>query len=176
MRAPTRVPEPPVAPITNGGELATRTLATINPAEQYPRCRVFASMNNRAIVFFAWGAKHVDLVAKCIHESKLPQLPIWLMTDSATAVEKFPRNIKIVRSDFQLSGKARKLELFTQIPQEIEITIARKTCWTRYRDPHCESAARKANSTASLPNRRMARSTMRARYARITRERSRSST
>ena len=76
-------------------------------------------MNNRAIVFFAWGAKHVDLVAKCIHESKLPQLPIWLMTDSATAVEKFPRNIKIVRSDFQLSGKARKLELFTQIPQEI---------------------------------------------------------
>src|SRR2546421_3920715 len=72
MRATTRVPEPPVAPITNGGELATRTLATINAAEQYPRCRVFTSMNNRAIVFFAWGTKHVGVVTSCIRESKLP--------------------------------------------------------------------------------------------------------
>src|SRR2546423_1505710 len=72
------------------------------------------------------------------------------MTDSATPVEKFPRDVKIVRIDFQLSGKARKLELFTQIPQEIEITIALKTCRARYRDPRCESAARKANSTASV--------------------------
>ena len=103
--------------------MATPTLATTNAAEQYPRCRVFTLMNNRAIVFFAWGAKHVDLVATCIRESKLPQLPIWLMTDSETAVGKFQSDVKIVRSDFQLSGKARKLELFTRMPQEIKTAL-----------------------------------------------------
>ena len=36
MRAITRVPEPPVAPITNGAKLATPTLATANADEQYP--------------------------------------------------------------------------------------------------------------------------------------------
>ena len=36
MRAITRVPEPPVAPITNGAKLATPTLATAKAGEQYP--------------------------------------------------------------------------------------------------------------------------------------------
>ncbi len=47
MRAITRVPEPPVAPMTNGGEWVTPTLATAKPDEQYPvlpqfsECRLF---------------------------------------------------------------------------------------------------------------------------------------
>jgi hypothetical protein len=36
MRAITRVPEPPVAPITRGAGLATPTLATTKAGEQYP--------------------------------------------------------------------------------------------------------------------------------------------
>ena len=91
------------------------------------------------------------------------------MTDSATPVEKFPRDVKIVRSDFQLSGKARKLELFTQIPQEIEITIALKTCRTLSR-PALRKRGPKGELDRKFAESPDARSTMRARYARITRE------
>src|SRR5260370_10873984 len=125
MRATTRVPEPPVAPITNGWELATPTLATTNAAEQYPRCRDFtiSMKSSRAIVFFAWGADYVDRVATCIRESRLPQLPTWLMTDSGSDLGKLPTEVKVVRADFQLSGKARKTEMFARLPQEIETAL-----------------------------------------------------
>ena len=45
---------------------------------------------NRAIVFSAWGADYVARVAACIRESRLPQLPIWLLTDSQTDLGKLP--------------------------------------------------------------------------------------
>ena len=45
MRAITRVPEPPVAPITNGTELATPTLATAKAGEQYPSAGQFQHLD-----------------------------------------------------------------------------------------------------------------------------------
>src|SRR5438874_11498484 len=47
MRAITRVPEPPVAPITNGAEWTTPTLATAKAAEQYPALRQFPNLNEK---------------------------------------------------------------------------------------------------------------------------------
>ena len=41
----TRVPEPPVAPITNGTELATPTLATAKAGEQYPALPQFQHLD-----------------------------------------------------------------------------------------------------------------------------------
>src|SRR5256885_807612 len=45
MRAITRVPEPPVAPITNGAKLATPTLATAKAGEQYPALPQFPNVD-----------------------------------------------------------------------------------------------------------------------------------
>lgn len=45
MRAITRVPEPPVAPITNGAKLATPTLATVKAGEQYPALPQFQNVD-----------------------------------------------------------------------------------------------------------------------------------
>lgn len=79
--------------------------------------------SNRAIVFFAWGSDYVNRVEACIRESRLPQLPIWLMTDPETDVAKLGREVEVVRHEFQLSGKARKTELFTRLPEEIEAAL-----------------------------------------------------
>jgi hypothetical protein len=78
---------------------------------------------NRAIVFSAWGAKYVDLVASCIRESELPPYPIFVVTDRATNVESLPANVEVVREDCRLSGKVRKAELFTRLPKKIEIAL-----------------------------------------------------
>jgi hypothetical protein len=82
------------------------------------------SMNNhRAIVFFAWGAKHISLVANCVRESQLPPYPMFVMTDATTDVGGLPAGIEVVRRDSQLSGKARKTEFFTALPKEIEVAL-----------------------------------------------------
>src|ERR1700731_4233439 len=47
MRAITRVPEPPVAPITNGAKLATPTLATVKAGEQYPALPQFQHVDEK---------------------------------------------------------------------------------------------------------------------------------
>src|SRR5438128_737275 len=121
MRASTRVPEPPVAPITNGADWATPTLATANAAEQYPSAQLPMSIKNgRAIVFPVWGEKHIALAADCIRESRLPDYPILLLTDETTVTKKLPAKIDIVRCQCRLSGKARKLELFASLPDQIE--------------------------------------------------------
>src|SRR5437588_642674 len=78
---------------------------------------------NRAIVFFAWGADYVARVAGCIRESRLPQLPMWLLTDSATDLSQLPGHLEVLRCDCLLSGKAKKTELFTRVPQQIETAL-----------------------------------------------------
>jgi hypothetical protein len=81
-------------------------------------------MNNiRAIVFFAWGVEYVDRVCACIRESRLPDLPIWLMTDSTTDTGDLAKNVHVQRHDSELSGKAKKTELLTQLPHEIDAAL-----------------------------------------------------
>jgi hypothetical protein len=78
---------------------------------------------NRAIVFPAWGAEYVKRVASCIRESKLPAYPILVMTDVMTDVTSLPTGIEVVRRDCHLSGKVRKTELLTRIPEKTETAL-----------------------------------------------------
>lgn len=78
---------------------------------------------NRAIVFLAWGAKYVDLVASCIRESELPPYRIFVITDQAIKVESLPTSVEVVCEDCRLSGKVRKAELFTRLPKKIDIAL-----------------------------------------------------
>lgn len=79
--------------------------------------------NKRAIVFLAWGEKHSELVADCIRESRLPDYPLFLMTDEATRIARLPKNVEVVRQEAKLSGKARKTEFFNRLSQQIETVL-----------------------------------------------------
>jgi hypothetical protein len=79
--------------------------------------------NNRAIVFLSWGAKHIELVAHCIRESRLPDYPLFIVTDAETNVDGLPKNMEVIRRDCQLSGKAKKTELFTCLPKQIDTAL-----------------------------------------------------
>ncbi len=82
-------------------------------------------MNNddRAIVFFAWGADWIQRVAACIRESRLPEYPIFVVTDTTTDTSALPKNVEVVRLVFQLSGKARKAEFFVRSPEKIQTAL-----------------------------------------------------
>src|SRR5438132_7050594 len=79
--------------------------------------------NNRAIVFLSWGAKHIQLVADCIRESRLPDYPLFLMTDEATDAQGLPATVEVIRRGCQLSGKARKTEFFPFLPDQIQTAL-----------------------------------------------------
>jgi hypothetical protein len=79
--------------------------------------------SGRAIVFFAWGTDYIERVGSCISESRLPAYPIYLVTDATTDVAGLPPGIVIVRRDCELSGKARKTELFACLPEQIETAL-----------------------------------------------------
>lgn len=77
----------------------------------------------RAIVFFAWGADWIARAAACIRESRLPDYPIFVVTDTATDTGALPKNVEVVRLAFQLSGKARKAEFFARSPERIQTAL-----------------------------------------------------
>jgi hypothetical protein len=79
--------------------------------------------NKRAIVFLAWGEKHIQLVADCLRESRLPDYPLFLMTDEASKIDNLPKTVEVLRSDSKLSGKARKTEFFNRVPEQIETVL-----------------------------------------------------
>ena len=79
--------------------------------------------NDRAIVFFAWGADWIQRVAACIRESRLPEYSIFVVTDTTTDTSALPKNVEVVRLVFQLSGKARKAEFFVRSPEEIQTAL-----------------------------------------------------
>ena len=79
--------------------------------------------NDRAIVFFAWGADWIQRVAACIRESRLPEYPIFVVTDTTTDTSALPKNVEVVRLVFQLSGKARKAEFFVRSPEKIQTAL-----------------------------------------------------
>ena len=74
---------------------------------------------DRTIIFFAWGAEWIQRVAECIRESRLPDYPVFVVTDTATNTSSLPKNVEIVRLVFGLFGKARKAEFFAHLPEKI---------------------------------------------------------
>jgi hypothetical protein len=80
-------------------------------------------MKRRAIVFFAWGANFIGHLARCLRESRLPDYPVVVITDSATDVGDLPSFVTVVRRHCQLSGKVRKVELLTSLPEELETVL-----------------------------------------------------
>lgn len=79
--------------------------------------------NNRGIVFFAWGDEWIERTAACIRESKLPEYPVFVVTDATTDTKALAKNAEVVRRGFQLSGKARKAELFARSPAQIDTML-----------------------------------------------------
>ena len=79
--------------------------------------------NNRGIVFFAWGDEWIERAAACIRESKLPEYPVFVVTDATTDTKGLGKNVEVVRLGFQLSGKARKAELFAGAPAQIDTVL-----------------------------------------------------
>ena len=80
-------------------------------------------MSRRAIVFFAWGAEYIAHLGCCVRESQLPHYPVLLITDAATDVSGLSPDIAIVRRDCQFTGKVRKVELLTCLPEEVETAL-----------------------------------------------------
>src|SRR5205823_13162437 len=79
--------------------------------------------NNRAIIFFGWGPKYIDLVTHCIRETQLPPYPIFLITDTATDIGGLPVVIEVVGHESQRSGEARKTESFPRLPGQIGTAV-----------------------------------------------------
>jgi hypothetical protein len=73
----------------------------------------------RAIVFLAWGEKHIAEMWKCIGESELPDYPLFLITNEGTSVDVADDRLTVLRVDFKLMGRkghARCGELWDHIP------------------------------------------------------------
>lgn len=75
--------------------------------------------SNRGIVFFAWGPDWIKRVAECVRESRLPEYPVFVVTDTETDTNALPKNVEVVRLVFTLSGKARKAEFYIRLPEKI---------------------------------------------------------
>ncbi len=80
-------------------------------------------MAARTIVYIAWGQHHVECVARCVRESRLPRYPIVLVTDPVSAVDALPRGVSVIRKDFRLRGKERKLEALASLPSDLETVL-----------------------------------------------------
>lgn len=73
--------------------------------------------NYRAIVFMAWGEKYVSTIRELIQASQLPDYPLFLVTDEDTPVIGFGTRLQVIRTQFELHGKARKCELYRHLPE-----------------------------------------------------------
>jgi nucleotide-diphospho-sugar transferase len=71
----------------------------------------------RGIVFMAWGERYVGEVHRCIHESVLPDYPLFLLTDEITPVDIPLDNLTVIRESYSLEGKIRKCELIDYLPE-----------------------------------------------------------
>jgi hypothetical protein len=74
-------------------------------------------------LFVAWGDAYVTAVQRCIDESRLPDYPIFLMTDSGTDTTTLTSEICIIRRSFRLPGKHRKLEALAAMPEGFETVL-----------------------------------------------------
>ena len=61
----------------------------------------------------------MELVARCIEESRLPSYPLVLVTDMTTDTNGLPSNVSVLRRDFAFSGKDRKTEALASLPDDL---------------------------------------------------------
>lgn len=80
-------------------------------------------MDERVIVFIAWGERHVGAVGCCIRESRLPPYPVVLITDEATPADGLPDAVRVMRRRFRFSGKERKAEVLASLPEEFRTVL-----------------------------------------------------
>ena len=76
-------------------------------------------MKNRIILFIAWGEQHIELLVRCLAESKLPAYPSMLITDRTTNTDALPPDLEVLRRDFAFSGKERKAEALASLPEDV---------------------------------------------------------
>jgi hypothetical protein len=81
------------------------------------------SGSSRTIVFLTWGEAAIESVARCLRESTLPDYPIVVVTDAETRTDTLPDKVSVVRTDFRFSGKVRKSELLTALPDGLETVL-----------------------------------------------------
>jgi hypothetical protein len=80
-------------------------------------------MGTRAILFIAWGDRYVEDVQRCIDESRLPDYPIVLVTDTETQTRGLTARVTVIRRNFELSGKDRKAEALAALPESLETAL-----------------------------------------------------
>lgn len=79
--------------------------------------------DKRAIVFLAWGDKAIAQIVRCLSESKLPDYPVYLITDVATNTDPLPKNVSIVLTEFTIAGNRRKNALIRDMPDGLETIL-----------------------------------------------------
>lgn len=80
--------------------------------------------NSRTIVFLAWGEAAIDGVVRCLKESKLPDYPVFVITDEETPVQKLPAKVSVTRKNLHFfSGKVRKSALLSMLPEGLETVL-----------------------------------------------------
>jgi hypothetical protein len=80
-------------------------------------------MSQRTVVFIAWGQQYVEAVRSCIDASRLPSYPVLVVTDPDTDTTALPAGVSVVRHDFKLRGKDRKLEAFAALPEGLKTAL-----------------------------------------------------
>jgi hypothetical protein len=74
---------------------------------------------NQAIVFVAWGERHLKQVASCLARSKnINAYSLILVTDEDSNLDELPEtSLTVVRATFELNGLLRKTEVLQHLPQ-----------------------------------------------------------
>lgn len=76
-----------------------------------------------ALVYMAYGEKFVRAAVASATESRLPDIPIYLLTDQTTPLGDLPDNIQPVRTEFEFGGKLAKVELMRSLPENLDIVL-----------------------------------------------------
>ncbi len=71
----------------------------------------------RAVVFLAWGNRHIKQVFSCINKSNLSGYSLILITDHSTKVPEKVPGLEVVRAEFMHDGFLRKSELSVFSPK-----------------------------------------------------------
>lgn len=77
----------------------------------------------RVIVFLVWGDDAVTAVARCLAQSCLPDYPILLATDLATATDSLPDGVHVIRSPMAFAGKVRKSTMLECLPKGLQTIL-----------------------------------------------------
>ncbi|HEV2363479.1 MAG TPA: hypothetical protein VGS12_04695 [Caulobacteraceae bacterium] len=71
----------------------------------------------RAILYMAWGERHLAEGVRAAAESRLPPYPVFIITDEITAAPDDLGAAQLIRAPIGDAGKAAKLQLFDLAPK-----------------------------------------------------------